>query len=449
MNDNLPDTQSAWLRRVFHLAWPVILSNLSVPLVGMVDTAVMGRLPEAGFMAAVAVGAIIFSSVFWVFGFLRMGTTGFVAQASGKNSQPEVALAVLRALGMAVLLGALVILLQWPLGKLAFYLMGASEEVTGLARQYFFIRVWGAPFTFINYVLLGTLIGLQRMRAALLTQLALNISNMLLDLLFVLGLGMTVAGVALASVLGECLAAMTGLYLLRPVLRTAWGMAAGSACDLWEQVGDKTAIRTLFQVNADLFVRTLLLTSAFFFFTSQGAAFGTVVLAANAILLQMLQMIAYGLDGFAHAAEALVGSAYGGNDRRAWKQAIASSALLAFMMAAGISLLYWLAGSGIIRLLTDIQEVAQVAGEYLVWVVAAPLLAVWSYQLDGIFIGMTRTRDMRNTVALAVLVYVVLVWLTTPVWGNHALWACLLAFLSLRGVFLGVLLGRLFQTHNG
>lgn len=280
----------------------------------------------------------------------------------------------------------------------------------------------------------------------MLTQLVLNISNMLLDFLFVLGLGMTVKGVALASVMSECLAALTGLYLLRPVLRTAREMAVSSARNLWEQVLDKVAIRTLFQVNGNLFVRTLLLTSAFFFFTSQGAAFGTVVLAANAILLQMLQMIAYGLDGFAHAAEALVGSAYGSNNRRAWRQAIFSSTLLALMMAAGISILYWLIGSGIIRLMTDIDAVAQVAGEYLIWVVLVPLLAVWSYQLDGIFIGMTRTRDMRNTVALAVLVYVGLVWLTTPVWGNHALWACMLAFLSLRGIFLGVLLFRLFRA---
>lgn len=437
--DKFPDTQLGWLRHVFNLAWPVILSSLSVPLVGAVDTAVMGQLPDPRYMAAVAVGAVIFSSVFWAFGFLRMGTTGFVAQAAGRGDDAEVSLALLRALGVALVLGGLVVLLQVPLGEAAFWLMGAGEEVTSSAQDYFSVRIWSAPATFVNYAVLGCLIGLQRMRSALVLQLVLNVSNVLLDLVFVIYLGMDTAGVALASVLSEWLAAGMGLWLLWSVVGAAWQIPNITTGLLWQKVTNPLALRVLLQVNGDLFFRTLALTATFFFFTSQGAQFGTVVLAANAILINMLQMIAYGLDGFAHAAEALVGGAFGAKNKKAFQQAVRSSTMMAVVMAAFISVLYWFVGEAVISLMTDIDEVIVVANTYLIWVILAPLLAIWSYQMDGIFIGVTHTRDMRNTVTLAAGLYVLLVWLTVPVWGNHALWACLMLFLLLRGVLLGVL----------
>lgn len=443
-----PETQVAWLWRVFALAWPVILSGLSVPLVGLVDTAMMGRLPDPRYMAAVAVGAVIFSSVFWVFGFLRMGTTGFIAQAAGSHDQYEVSLVLLRGLGIALLLGALVVVLQWPLGELAFWLMGAGESVSHDARAYYAIRVWGAPVTFMNYALTGALIGLQRMRATLLLQLVLNGCNILLDVLFVLGLGMAVEGVALASVLSECLAVAVGLYLLRDVLGRILSSGRTMGHVVWRRLWDKQALRKLFRVNGDLFVRTLFLTAAFFFFTSQGAQFGTVLLAANALLINMLQMLAYGLDGFAHAAEALVGGAYGAKNRKAFRAAIGSSTVLAALMALFICGFYLVAGEMIVGLMTDIEAVRLAAYEYLFWLVLAPLVAVWSYQLDGVFIGITRTQAMRNTVGLALLIYVVLVLLTVPIWGNHALWACMMLFLLLRGVFLLVALWR-FDAEGG
>lgn len=441
---DFPDTSSGWYRRVFNLAWPVILSSLSVPLVGAVDTAVMGQLPDPKYMAAVAVGAIIFSSVFWAFGFLRMGTTGFVAQAAGRKNNAEVSLALLRALALGLMLGVLVILLQVPLGKMAFWLMGAGQDVTQSAETYFAIRIWSAPATFINYAVLGCLIGLQRMRSALLLQLVLNVSNMLLDLLFVMYFGMDTDGVAIASVLGECLAAALGLWLLREVIRESF-CGNESVTTLWGRVVSPAVLKIMMRVNADLFVRSLVLTAAFFFFTSQSAQFGTVTLAANAILLNMLSMIAYGLDGFAHAAEALVGGAYGAKNRRAFQLSVKSSTVMAVLMAFLISVFYWFSGEAIIRLMTDLSDVIVVADEYLIWIIIAPLLAIWSYQMDGIFIGVTQTRDMRNTVVLAVVVYVGLVFLTVPVWGNHALWACMVVFLLLRGILLGVLYPRLLR----
>ncbi|MEZ5538302.1 MAG: MATE family efflux transporter [Thiolinea sp.] len=446
---DFPLTQREWYWRVFNLAWPVILSSLSVPLVGAVDTAVMGQLPEPRYMAAVAVGAVIFSSVFWAFGFLRMGTTGFVAQAAGRGDLTEVSLALWRAFVVALGLGLLVILLQVPLARVAFWLMGAGEDVTLSAQEYFAVRIWSAPITFINYAVLGCLIGLQRMRSALLLQLVLNVSNMLLDFLFVLYLGMDTAGVALASVLAEMLAAATGLWLLREVISAAWKLPAISPAVLWAKLADAEALQVLVRVNSDLFVRTLLLTAAFFFFTAQSAQFGTVVLAANAILINMLQMIAYGLDGFAHAAEALVGGAYGARNKSAFQQTVRSSTVMAVVMAALISLFYWLTGGQIIRLMTDIDRVVAAADVYLLWIIAAPLLAIWSYQLDGVFIGVTHTRDMRNTVFLALVIYVGLVLLLVPVWGNHALWGCLLLFLVLRGMFLGALYPKLLAEISG
>ena len=280
---------------------------------------------------------------------------------------------------------------------------------------------------------------------------------MLLDVWFVLGLGWDVAGVAWASLLSDVLALAMGLWLLRSIVFVAFqpanqsGEASNSQAGLSDRqallsrILDRAALARLFSVNRDLFLRTLLLTTGFFFFTSQGAQFGTVVLAANAILMNMFSLMAYGLDGFAHAAEALVGSAYGAKNKHAFRRAVASSTWLAFGTAMLVSMLYALFGGIIIQLITDIPEVVAVAHEYLPWMVALPLLAVWSFQLDGIFVGAMQTRDMRNSVAAALLVYVVMIWLTVPVWENHALWACMALFSLLRGVFLWLLYPRLLN----
>lgn len=430
--NTLPDTPQGWHKRVLQLAWPIILSNLSIPLVGAVDTAVVGQLSHPRYMAAVAVGAIIFSTVFWVFGFLRMGTTGFVSQAYGRDDHQQVSLALLRALLIAMLLGVAIIVLQHPIGWLAFSLMGANPEVTSVAESYYAIRIWSAPATFINYCILGTLIGLQRMRLALLTQLVLNGANIILDLYFVMGLELDAKGVALSSALSDYLAAGFGLWLLREYIKPVFK----SSKETLQQIIDRQALRALFTVNANLFIRTLFLTSAFFFFTAQSAQFGTIVLAANAILINMLQMLAYGLDGFAHAAEALVGGAYGKRDKKAFSAAVRSSMLWAGIAALVISGLYALFGHSIIKLMTSIDPVIQIAESYLPWLIAAPVIAVWSYQFDGIFIGATQTTTMRNTVGIALLIYIIVALLSMPYWGNHALWASLLLFLFLRGVFL-------------
>lgn len=442
--EKFPATSREWHWRVLMLAWPIILSNLSVPLVGIVDTAVVGQLEDAKYMGAVAIGATIFSSVFWVFGFLRMGTTGFVSQASGANDSREVSFSLLRALSIAVVLGLLLILLQTPVGWLSLSLMGAGETLNPLVEEYFSIRVMSAPAVFINYCLLGALIGLQRMRLALVLQLVLNGSNLLLDIFFVLYLGWDSDGVAMASVISECLAAGIGLWALRGYLKSELLREQ----HLLKKLYTPESVRALFEVNGNLFLRTLFLTSAFFFFTSQGAQFGVVTLAANAILINLLQMLAYGLDGFAHAAEALAGGAYGAKNKTAFQQAVRSSSLWALVMSVVIAVLYFIFGDWIISTMTVNPEVIAVANDYMPWLIASPVISVWCYQLDGIFIGATKTAVMRNTVLVSLVVYVVLAYLLIPVMGNQGLWLSLMVFMALRGFTLALAYPRLLTSFS-
>ena len=310
-------------REIRRLAGPIILSNLSTPLLGAVDTAVMGHLPDAAYLGAVAVGSVIFSFLYWGFGFLRMGTTGFTAQAHGADDRDELRACLGRPLIIAGVLGVLLIALQWPIGRVAFALMDASVQVEAFAGTYFAIRIWSAPFALTNYAVLGWLLGTQRARHALVLQVALNGINIVLDLLFVVGLGYTIAGVAAASLLAEMAAAALGLGLCAHLLRGMggrWSRARLLARD---------ALVRLFRVNRDIFIRTLTLIFAFAYFTARGAQFGETTLAANAVLMQFQNILSFGLDGFAHAAETLVGSAVGARDRRAFAAAVRTSTIWA------------------------------------------------------------------------------------------------------------------------
>ena len=434
--------------RVLVLAWPIILSNLSVPLVGIVDTAVVGQIPDPKYMASVAVGATIFSSVFWIFGFLRMGTTGFVAQAMGARDDLEIAHSLVRALLIALLLSLITIALQTPISLMALGLMNPGEALEPVVNEYFFIRIYSAPATYINYCILGCLIGLQKMRWALLLQLVLNGCNLGLDILFVIYFGMDSAGVAWASLISEYIACGVGLFLLRDYLRLALTNRI-KPLRLWAAelfAADK--VSAFFEVNGNLFLRTLFLTAAFFFFTSQSAQFGVVVLAANAILINLLQMLAYGLDGFAQAAEALTGGSFGAKNKQAFQRSVNSSTLLAAVMAVLIALLYALFATDFIGMMTVNQPVIDSARLYLPWLVVAPIIAVWSYQFDGIFTGAMATRVMRDTVLISAVIYVILVYLLTAYWGNHGLWLSMMAFLGLRGLTLGLAYPKLLKSHH-
>ncbi len=422
------------------LAAPIIVSNLSIPLVGAVDTAVVGHLPDPLYIGAVALGAVIFNFLFWGFGFLRMGTTGFVAQAYGVGDGVEVRAIIARALLIAAVLGALLIIAQQPLARIAWWAFEGSPELEALGDDYYRVRIWSAPAALAHYVLLGTLIGLHNTRAALVLQLVLNGTNVVLDLVFVMGFGWGVGGVAAATLIGEYAAAACGLLLLRRNLRTLPGG--------WQRdhILDSRRIRALLRANRDIFVRTLCLIFAFAYFTAQGTRLGTVVLAANAVLMHLQHFLAYGLDGFAHATEALAGSAHGSGDRRAYRTAVGVATRWALAVAALYVIGYGLIGHWIIDLLTGIEEVRTMAYGLLPWVIVSPLISVWSFQLDGIFVGTTHTREMRNGMIIAVAVYLLAVHTLLPAWGNHGLWLSLMLLMVARAVTLGMWLPRIERS---
>ncbi len=452
MSDPAPVSASAAQnlhRRMWRLAGPAILANLSVPLLGAVDTAVIGHLPSPVYLGAIAVGSIIFSFLYWGFGFLRMGTTGLSAQMYGElEVDPDAArplgLVFARSMVLALGLAALILLLQIPTSWIALYLIGPSEEVTGLAQQYFDIRVWSAPATLTQYAVLGWLFGTQRAGSALAVQLVMNLLNVALDLLFVLGFGMGVSGVALGTVLAEYVGVLFGVSLIIFYLRRSHGISF-LALFRDRELFLPSAIKKLLDVNSNLFLRTMLLLTAIGILTSTGARLGDVTLAANAILWNFLMFLSFGLDGFAHAAEAMVGSDVGARNRQRFLASVRVTSAWALGTSLLYSLVYLAFGSDIIALLTGIAEVRSYTEEFLPWMIALPLISVWSFQLDGIFIGTTRTREMRRSMFWALLVYIPCVAITVPYWGNHGLWFSFTFFMIIRAVALGLSLPSLMK----
>ena len=405
-------------RSILAIAMPIMLSNVSTPLLGAVDTAVVGQIPDPAYIGAVAVGALVFTFLFWAFGFLRMGTTGLTAQALGANNRDEMVASLGRSLLIALVAGGALVLLQWPIRESAFALLGASDAVEQLGRGYFDIRIWAAPATLANYALLGWFIGLGRTDIALVLQLVLNLVNIALDLWFVLGLGWDVRGVAAGTVLAEIIAAALGLLLAARHVRHIGGHWSLAHLLVPQQ------LRRTILVNSDIMVRSMALIFVLVWFTAQGAAQGDVRLAANAVLLQFISISAYFLDGLAFAAEALVGRAAGAMRRTMLAAAARKTSLWAAGVAAVLSLLLWLFGERLIDLLSVDTAVREAARVYLPWAIGAPLLGVWAFQLDGIFIGATRTADMRNAMLASTAVFLLAWWALQP-WGNHGLWAAL------------------------
>lgn len=423
-------------RRVLSLAVPIILANSSVPLVGLVDTAVMGHLPDPAYVGAVALGATVFSFLFWALGFLKMGTTGLVAQYAGRRDGAMIRDVIARHVVLAIVFGLLILACQAPVIVLAQHLFPAEAAVEQAMRVYYDTRVYSAPATLLNYVLLGVFIGLQRTLYALIAQLVLNLTNAALSLWLVVGLGFGIDGVALASVVAEYLALATGIALLARLLPAVPGP--------WPTVGLGQVGRyiPLLKLNLDIFVRTLCLIGSFAWFNAQSAALGTVMLAANAILMQLVHVLAYGLDGFAHAAESLVGSAVGASRRDRFRRAAQVTTQWALLTALVYTVLYGLLGEVFVAAMTSIAPVRDAAVGFLPWVIVIPLVAVWSYQLDGIFVGALRTADMRNAMMVATVLYLVVSWPLVRLAGNHGLWMAIVLFFVLRAATLGWLLWR-------
>lgn len=425
-------------RRVLSLVTPIVLMGLTTPLLGFVDTAVIGQLGEAALIGAVAVGALIFTFIFWAFGFLRMGTTGLTAQALGAGDAAEIRAALGRALLIAGIAGLGLLLLQIPIRALSFALVQGSGTVENEAATYFGIRMWSAPFTLANYAVLGWLVGMQKTRLAMVLQIFLNGTNAGLDTLFVLQFDWGVAGIAAGTVIAEIATAFVGLGIALFVLRQYAGTWDWQTIVAWEKISDTLS------VNRDIMIRTLVLLLAFSFFTMEGARAGDLTLAANAILMQFVSFSAFFLDGFAFGAEALVGAAIGAHHRARFLEAVRLTSLWAFALSVVLAASFALLGGFWVDFLTTAPEVRETARLYLPWAAALPLLSVACFQLDGIFIGATRAREMRNAAFVSTTAFFLFWWLLLP-FGNHGLWATMALFNVTRALALGRYYPRLLS----
>jgi MATE family multidrug resistance protein len=415
-------------RSVLAIAIPVMLSNVTEPLIGVVNTAVVGQLPDPYYIGAIAVGALIFAFIFWGFGFLRLSTGGLSAQAKGAGNTVELVAVVWRALAIAVVAGLLLIMLSPLIERWAFDLIGGSAEVRKHGETYFRYRIWSAPAALINFCIMGWFIGQGRTVVTLIVQIFLNVTNMALSVLFVLRLGMTSDGVGLAAVIAEWSAAALGLFIASRAI-VALGVRPSA-----KRVFDGARIRQTLGANRDIMIRTVCLVFAFAWFTSQGARAGDRVIAANAVLLNFFEVSAYLIDGFAFASEALVGQAVGARDKPRFWLAIKLTSLWALVIGALCSLAIWLTGPLFIDLMTVNLEVRETARQYLLWAAIAPFLGTICFQFDGIFVGAMATRDMRNMMIVSLAIYLMSWWLLAPVFGNHGLWAALNIFFIARGI---------------
>ncbi|MBI4725011.1 MAG: MATE family efflux transporter [Rhodomicrobium sp.] len=407
----------------------MILSNATVPLVGIADTAVIGQLNDPALIGGVALGSTIFAMLFWAFGFLRMGTTGLTAQAVGAGNPAEVAANLYRALVLAAVGGALLFALHVPAIVLTLKLMGGRARVQTATGDYFGLRILSAPATLANYALTGWFIGLARAKLAFMLQLFLNAVNIALAVVFVLLAGKGVQGAAMAAVCAEYAAVAASLFIAARLLRGSKGARA--------IIFEPHAFKKLIAVNGDIMIRTVCLLFAFTFFAAQGARLGDVALAANSVLRSLSDLSAYVLDGFAFAAEVLVGQAAGARSLPRFRQAVFLSSAWAGALALFVSAAFWAGGVLLIQFMTSTPSVREAAYQFLPWAVITPIAGVACFQLDGIFIGATRTADMRNMMIVSLALFLAAWAVLTPAFGNHGLWASLIVFYAVRALTLG------------
>ena len=434
------ETPRSTHRQVLAMAGPIILTNISVPLLGAVDTAVVGHLPEAYYIGAVAIGAMLFTYIYHLFNCLRMGTTGPTAQARGAGDYAEARAIIGRALFLAGAIGGTLVALQLPVIGFAFWVIDASPQVERHAREYFLIRVWSMPAVLGIYAIVGWYYGLRDARTPLLVQVVTNAFNIGLDFLFVFGFGWGVAGVAVASVIAQYTGLLLGLVC---VWRSFRMLPAGGVRG---RLLDRARLARMLSINGDIVLRTLCVVSVLGFFMAKSAELGDVTLAANQVLHNFLVFTSFGLDGFAHAAEAILGEAVGRRDREAFRRGMRVVFLWAAIVALLALLVYALAGRGIIALLTGIAEVRASAADYLPWAVLMPLVSVWAYTYDGVYLAATRTTIMRNTVIVAFLAFLAVLYTLMPLMGNVGLWAAVATFLGFRGLLLHLFFPRVLQA---
>lgn len=426
-------------REILHIALPSIVSNITVPLLGLIDVSIVGHLGAASYIGAIAVGGMLFNMIYWLFGFLRMGTGGLTAQAYGRHDLQEVTRILLRSLSISLLLALALLILQFPIRDLAFTFMDTSEEVQKLATLYFHICIWGAPATLGLYGFTGWYIGMQNSRFPMFIAITQNIVNITASLFFVFSLGMKVEGVALGTLVAQYaglgMACLLWLIYYRPLRKHLHQKA----------LFDRAEMKRFFQVNRDIFFRTLCLIAVTVFFTSTGAAYGDVVLAVNALLMQLFTLFSYFMDGFAYAGEALTGKYIGAQNHKALGQTVKHLFKWGVSLSLIFTLLYGLGGKGFLGLLTNDASVIAASGEYIYWVLAIPLAGFSAFLLDGVCIGATATRIMLRSMLIASACFFILYYGLHDTMGNHALWMAFIAYLALRGLVQG---GILYQKHR-
>jgi MATE family multidrug resistance protein len=427
--------------QVFSIAGPAMIANLTTPLIGIVSTTAIGRLGEAAMLGGVGMASVIFDCLFWLFAFLRASTLAFTAQSLGAGDTDEILMVLIRGLGLAALVGIGLIALQVPVAAIVFEAMGGSEAVLGAARTYFTIRIWSAPLALANYALLGWLVGLARARLALAVQVAINLINMAATLVLVQVLEAGIAGAAIAAVIAEAVGVALGLVLAGRLVTRGAGLS-------WPALFDRAKLAHMMAVNRDIMIRTAAMIIAFLFFTSQGARAGDVTLAANAILNNFLLVSAFFLDGLANAAEQLCGYAYGARNKKAFAGATRLVLVWGFGFALVVAALCALFGSLLIDLMTAGAAVRSAARDYLPFVVISPLLSVFAFAFDGVYIGATWARDMRNLMVAALLVFLA-TWAALRSFGNTGLWIAMLGFYAARGGFQAARYPALLRTSFG
>lgn len=417
-------------RTYLTLAIPLTISTMTTPLLGAVDTAVVGKLPAPAYIGGVAVGTLIFNTLYWVFGFLRVSTSAFAAQANGASDPDQGVLALSRPFLLAVIVGLLFILLQWPIEHAALLVISPDADVSRFVVEYFRIRIWGAPFTLMNYVILGWLMGMAKIKESLFLQIITNVLNMFLAILFVHVFSFDVQGVATATLIAEVTAFILGVFIILKASPFKWKMPS------IQVLMDTNSMKRMFNVNKDLFIRTICLLVVINMFTAKGASFGTEFLAANAVLFQIHYIMAYFFDGFANASSILVGKAVGSNDKELYKKILTLSRQWSVITAVTIASLYALFQEQVIGLFTNLPDVIELSLTYGVWLIIYPFVACFGLVLYGVFTGATEIAPVRNSMIYAMIVYIIIQITATPIWHNHGLWLAFIIYTIGRSGFL-------------
>ena len=420
-------------REILQIALPSIVSNITVPLLGLIDAAIVGHLGAASYIGAIAVGGMLFNIIYWIFGFLRMGTSGMTSQAYGQKDEAETMRILARSMGVGMLIALALIILQYPIERIAFTLMKATPEVDRLASLYFRICIWGAPAVLGLYSISGWCIGMQNSRFPMYVAITQNIVNILASLVLVYGFGMKIEGVAIGTLVAQYAGLLMAAWLwtshfkrLLPYIQLQTLLAKG-------------AIRRFFQVNRDIFFRTLCLVAVTMYFTSAGAAQGEVILAGNTLLMHFFTFFSYIMDGFAYAGEALVGKHLGANDRPALRQMVHQLFVWGIVLSLVFTLVYGIGGKVFLGLITNEQSVITASSAYFYWVLAIPLAGFAAFLYDGIFIGATATRWMLYAMSIATIAFFLIYYGFREAMDNHALWLAFITYLALRGIVQGFL----------